>query len=100
MSEQTRSIQISLQSAGEGQSLFGPQDIFLKLIESEIPAQIASREAEINIFGTVQQVESLEQLFDVLLQLIRNGYVLTERDVQYAIELAKDLRADQFAGSV
>lgn len=95
MSEQTRSIQISLQSAGEGQSLFGPQDTFLKLIESEIPAQIASREAEIVIFGSTQQVESLEQLFDVLLQLIRNGYVLTERDVKYAIELAKDMRADQ-----
>lgn len=47
------------------------------------------------IFGNAQQVESLEQLFDVLLQLIRNGYVLTERDVKYAIELAKDMRADQ-----
>ncbi|WP_179032944.1 PhoH family protein [Paenibacillus kribbensis] len=95
MAEQQRSIQIALNNAGEGQALFGPQDSFLKLIEAAIPAKIASREAEVNVFGNVHEVEVLEQLFDVLLQLIRNGYILTERDVHYAIELAKDLRADQ-----
>lgn len=95
MAEQQRSIQIALNNAGEGQALFGPQDSFLKLIEAAVPAKIASREAEINVFGNAHEVEVLEQLFDVLLQLIRNGYILTERDVHYAIELAKDLRADQ-----
>ncbi|WP_342426599.1 PhoH family protein [Paenibacillus sp. FSL L8-0158] len=95
MAEQQRSIQIALNNAGEGQALFGPQDSFLKLIEVAIPAKIASREAEVNVFGNAHEVEVLEQLFDVLLQLIRNGYILTERDVHYAIELAKDLRADQ-----
>ncbi|KAF6578209.1 MULTISPECIES: PhoH family protein [unclassified Paenibacillus] len=95
MAEQQRSIQIALNNAGEGQALFGPQDSFLKLIEAAIPAKIASREAEVNVFGNANEVEVLEQLFDVLLQLIRNGYILTERDVHYAIELAKDLRADQ-----
>jgi phosphate starvation-inducible PhoH-like protein len=95
LAEQQRSIQIALNNAGEGQALFGPQDSFLKLIEAAIPAKIASREAEVNVFGNAHEVEVLEQLFDVLLQLIRNGYILTERDVHYAIELAKDLRADQ-----
>ncbi|WP_106768356.1 PhoH family protein [Paenibacillus faecalis] len=95
MSQQSTSIQIYLQSASEGLSLFGPQDSFLKIIESEIPARIASREAVINISGEQRQLESLQQLFDVLLQLIRNGYILTERDVLYAVDLAKDLRADQ-----
>ncbi|MCC3380068.1 PhoH family protein [Paenibacillus farraposensis] len=95
MAEQQRSIQIALNNAGEGQALFGPQDSFLKLIEAAIPAKIASREAEVNVFGNAHEVEVLEQLFDVLLQLIRNGYILTERDVHYAIDLAKDLRADQ-----
>lgn len=95
MAEQQRSIQIALNNAGEGQALFYPQDSFLKLIEAAIPAKIASREAEVNVFGNAHEVEVLEQLFDVLLQLIRNGYILTERDVHYAIELAKDLRADQ-----
>lgn len=95
MSEQTASIQISLHNAGEAQSLFGPQDSFLKIIEKEIPAVINSREAEITIRGTEQEVDMLGQLFNVLLSLVRGGYLLSERDVQYAVELAKDFRADQ-----
>ena len=95
MSEQTASIQISLQNAGEAQSLFGPQDGFLKMIEKEIPAVINSREAEITIRGAEREVDMLGQLFNVLLSLVRGGYILSERDVQYAVELAKDFRADQ-----
>ncbi|AIQ70501.1 PhoH family protein [Paenibacillus graminis] len=95
MSEQTASIRISLQNAGEAQSLFGPQDGFLKIIESEIPAVIDSREAEITIRGAEREVDMLGQLLGVLLSLIRSGYILSERDIQYAVELAKDFRADQ-----
>lgn len=95
MSEQTASIQISLHNAGEAQSLFGPQDSFLKIIEKEIPAVINSREAEITIRGTEREVDMLGQLFNVLLSLVRGSYLLSERDVQYAVELAKDFRADQ-----
>ncbi|CAM4180885.1 MULTISPECIES: PhoH family protein [Paenibacillus] len=95
MSEQTASIRISLQNAGEAQSLFGPQDGFLKIVESEIPAVIDSREAEITIRGAEREVDMLEQLFNVLLSLIRSGYILSERDVQYAVELAKEFRSDQ-----
>lgn len=95
MSDNNYSIRISLQNAGEGQSLFGPQDAFLKMMELQIPATVDSREAEITIRGKEQEVEIMGQLFEVLLVLIRNGHILSERDVQYAIELAKDLRADQ-----
>jgi phosphate starvation-inducible PhoH-like protein len=93
--EQTQSTRIPLLNAEEGLSLFGPQDSFLKLIERETEAKIGSREAEISIHGPAQAVEQMTQLFEVLLQLVRNGYVLTERDILYAIELAKELRADQ-----
>lgn len=76
-------------------ALFGPQDTYLKLIERQFDARIDSREEEIAIHGPQQETDQLEQLFDVLLQLVRNGYNLTERDVQYALDLAKDFRADQ-----
>jgi phosphate starvation-inducible PhoH-like protein len=65
------------------------------MIEAQIPAQIDSREAEITIRGQDREVQMLQQLFEVMLQLVRNGYVLTERDVLYAIDLAKEFRADQ-----
>lgn len=88
-------VKIPLQNASEGLALFGPQDKFLKIIEEQIEGQIGSREAEIVIHGGRREIDSLQQLFEVLLQLVRNGYILTDRDVLYACELAKDLRADQ-----
>ncbi|MDU4697015.1 MULTISPECIES: PhoH family protein [Paenibacillus] len=95
MSEQLVNIKLPLHSAAEGLSLFGPQDAFLKLIEQHMPASIVLRESEITIRGEQREAEKVEQLFEVLLELIRNGYILTERDVLYAIDLAKDFRADQ-----
>ncbi|AZK46840.1 PhoH family protein [Paenibacillus lentus] len=95
MSEQILHTKITLQNASEGLSLFGPQDTFLKLIEHNVSAGIVLRESEISIRGESRQVGIAKQLFEVLLELIRNGYILTERDVLYAIDLAKDLRADQ-----
>ncbi len=88
-------VKIALQNTSEGLALFGPQDAFLKMIEQEMNASIFSREAEIVIQGEPAVVEQLEQLFNVLLQLIRGGYVPTERDVKYALELAKQMKADQ-----
>lgn len=95
MSEQISHTKITLQNASEGLSLFGPQDTFLKLVESSLNAGIVLRESEISIRGEARQVEIAQQLFEVLLELVRNGYILTERDVLYAIDLAKELRADQ-----
>ncbi|GGA20473.1 PhoH family protein [Paenibacillus physcomitrellae] len=95
MAEQQTVIRIPLKNASEGLSLFGPQDIFLKLVEKKIDVQVVSRESEISVRGGDRDTMVAQQLFEVLLELIRGGYVLTERDVSYAIDLALDLRADQ-----
>lgn len=95
MLDHAQMTKIALQNTGEGLALFGPQDKFLQLIENQTNAKIMTREAEIVIQGNASDIQILQQLFDVLLQLIRNGYVLNERDVLYALELAKDLKADQ-----
>ncbi|WP_438433587.1 PhoH family protein [Gorillibacterium sp. sgz500922] len=79
----------------EGLALFGPQDRFLHLIERETAVRIYSREEELTLEGAPREVEALEQLFRVLLELIRNHYALSERDIVYAMELAKDGQADQ-----
>ncbi len=75
--------------------MFGPQDKFLQLIEKEMPARIFTREEEIVVQGSVEVTARLEHLFTVLLTLIRNQYTLTERDVNYAMDLAKEMKADQ-----
>ncbi|WP_420319363.1 PhoH family protein [Gorillibacterium massiliense] len=89
------SVKIPLKNIAEGLALFGPQDRFLQMIEEGTSAKLFSREEEIVIQGDTREVESLKQLFEVLLELIRNHYVLSERDVTYALELSKQMKADQ-----
>lgn len=88
-------VKVALKNTAEGLALFGPQDKFLHLIEKEMPAQIFTREEEIVIQGPASEIARLEHLFTVLLTLIRNQYTLTERDVNYALDLAKEMKADQ-----
>jgi len=92
---ETKTVKIPLESGAEGLALFGPQDKYLRLVQEQTSAEIASREAEITISGPVAEVDSLEQLFTVLQQLFRGGYSPSERDVMYALDLSKTLEADQ-----
>lgn len=92
---ETKVVKIPLGNAAEGLAVFGPQDKFLRLIEAQIDASITSREAEIVISGPAEEVDSLEQLYNVLLQLVRGGYSPSERDVVYALELARTMQAEE-----
>jgi phosphate starvation-inducible PhoH-like protein len=95
LTEQTSTVKIPLKNTAEGLSLFGPQDKYLHMIESQTEARIYSREEELVVQGTPEEVRSLQHLFEVLLELIRNNYALSERDMAYAMELAKQNKADQ-----
>ncbi|MWC27495.1 PhoH family protein [Paenibacillus sp. MMS18-CY102] len=95
MHNETKIVKLTLRNAAEGLAVFGPQDRYLRLIESQMNATIQSRDAEIVITGEPAEAESLEQLFSVLLQLIRGGFTPTERDVAYALELSRQMQADQ-----
>jgi len=88
-------VKIPLRNAAEGLALFGPNDAYLRMIEKESDAALFSRDAEIAVQGTKQQVDSLQQLFEVLLTLIRGGYKPSERDIMYALELSRTMQADQ-----
>jgi phosphate starvation-inducible PhoH-like protein len=86
---------IPLRDAQEGLTLFGVQDKLLKLIKNRTQALIHARDAEVVIRGEEGEVEKLRELFRVLLELIRGGHSLSERDVQYAMDLAAAGKADE-----
>lgn len=92
---ETKVVKIPLGNAAEGLAVLGPQDKYLRLIQAQIESLITSREAEIVITGPTPEVESLEQLYNVLLQLVRGGYNPSERDVVYALELARSMQAEE-----
>lgn len=95
MLQHEQMVKISLHSSGEGLSLFGPRDLFLRQIEAGTTAVIHSREAEIVLSGDSAELKWLEPLFSTLLQIIRDGHQLAEADVKYALALAKEYRVDQ-----
>lgn len=92
---QQQTVKISLRNAAEGLALFGPQDKHLRLIQSRTDALVTSREAEVVITGEAEETEKLEQLFLVLLELIRNNIILSERDIMYAVDLAQEWKVDE-----
>ncbi|CAM4025946.1 PhoH family protein [Cohnella lubricantis] len=95
MAETKQIITIPLRNAAEGMALFGPQDKHLRWIQEQSESLIHSREAEIVVEGPESEVRSLQQLFETLLQLIRSGLPLGERDIRYAHDLALEMKADQ-----
>ncbi len=92
---ETKVVKIPLGNAAEGLAVFGPQDNYLRLIQSQVESSVTSREAEIVISGPSEEVDSLEQLYNVLIQLVRGGYQPSERDVAYALELARSMQAEE-----
>lgn len=95
MQVQETTSKIQLQDASQAQTLFGPHDIFLKRIEQATEAKIVTRGGEISLAGSKEEVEMLESLFRTLLKLLQKGIQLTERDIPYAIELAKQGLTDE-----
>lgn len=95
MQPSAQPVVIRLFNPQEGQLLFGPHDVYLKLIEQAFHAQIISRSEEVVAHGTNEAASQLADLFKVLLALIRKGHPLQEQDVKYAIHLAKENRVDE-----
>jgi len=71
-------------------ALFGPNDRWLNIIQDNTAVQIFSRREDLLLQGERVDVEQLVNLFEVLLTLINRGYRLSERDIYYALDLAKD----------
>lgn len=73
----------------EAAALFGVHDAHLKRIEEELGVSIVTRGETVNVSGTPQQVQLVDELLRHLLIVIRKGVAVSERDIIYAVQLAK-----------
>lgn len=89
MSLKEESAKVQLKDTTTAIALFGPQDSFLKIIEQSFQTKITARSEEIIIYGPAQEVQIVKGLLDVLITLIDKGIQISERDVYYAVDLAK-----------
>lgn len=70
-------------------NLFGKKDKNLKVIEKELDVKMIARGNTIKIIGNNKDVESASEVIEELLSITNKEKELTEREVNYAIELLK-----------
>lgn len=96
MVEPIELIDLKLNNSNEARELFGINDSFLKLIEEQLHVSIITRGEQIQVSGTKDNIDLVQVILNGLLTVIQKGQMLTERDVFYAIELAKEGNMHQF----
>ncbi|GAA4706241.1 PhoH family protein [Brevibacillus fulvus] len=88
-------VKIQFADASEALMLFGPHDAYLKQIEAKTTAKISTRSGELVISGAKEEVNKLADLLETLLQLVRRGITLSERDIAYAMQLVDKGETEQ-----
>ena len=72
----------------------GRNDEFLRIIRESFDCTIVARGNTLTMSGAADEVAQLEQLFEELLFLYRQGLPLTTHDVRYSIFMVKEGRLD------
>lgn len=94
MAEDLQTIDLQLEDANEARELFGNNDAFLRRIEEHLHVTITTRGGEVQVSG--DQVELVQMVLQSMLNVIQKGQVIQERDVIYAIKLAREGKINQF----
>ena len=97
MPEQLLTINQQLEDPNEAIALFGTNDKHLEIIENLLDVKIVSRGQSVQVSGTSEDVKTVEQIIQALLEVIRNGVSITSRDVTYSIQMAKEGRLSSFS---
>ncbi|WP_226583128.1 PhoH family protein [Halobacillus litoralis] len=91
-----KTMDIQLDNTTEALALFGTEDRNLKQIEEKLQVTIISRGEQVRISGQAEHVQLAEDILLSVLAIIRKGLTITERDIVYAVELAKKGKINQF----
>ena len=70
--------------------LFGQNDVSLRIIESSFVARVVARGDRLTIEGAPRDVDQVARLVDDLVTRIRQGDIITEQYLHYAISMVKE----------
>ncbi|MFC3039095.1 PhoH family protein [Virgibacillus xinjiangensis] len=96
MSENLKTIELELTNPNEALNLFGTNDKFLKQIESKMNVSIVTRGEQVGVSGSDEDISLVQEILLAMLSVIRRGLTISERDVVYAVDLAKAGKISQF----
>ena len=71
-------------------TLLGPRDVFLRVLEEQLEADLHVRGSQVTVTGTPEAVASAVEILTELITIIRTGQGLTEETVERVIGLAAD----------
>ncbi|GAB2573090.1 PhoH family protein [Gracilibacillus alcaliphilus] len=97
MTEDLKIIDLHLENPNEALALFGTEDRHLKQLEEQLQVSITSRGEQISVSGDTHDIAVIQDVLNGLLAIIRKGITISERDVVYAVDLAKKDKIDQLA---
>ncbi|UOQ47413.1 PhoH family protein [Gracilibacillus caseinilyticus] len=95
MTEDLKMIDLQIENPNEALSLFGTEDRHLKQLEEQLQVSITSRGEQISVSGTDTDISIIQDVLNGLLGIIRKGISISERDVIYAVDLAKKGKINQ-----
>lgn len=95
MPEELVTMNQQVENPNEAIALFGNHDLHLKRIEDELNVSIVTRGEGVFVSGSAENVKLVDALFKSLLLIIRKGINISERDIIYAINMAKEQKLDQ-----
>lgn len=96
MTEDLKTINVQLENTNEAISLFGNADANLKIIEQELNVSVVTRGETVSVSGNPSDVELVTGIIEQLLYVIRKGISISQRDVMYAVQMAKKGTLDYF----
>ncbi|WP_085523328.1 PhoH family protein [Tuberibacillus sp. Marseille-P3662] len=92
-----QAIDLQFDESNEAIALFGPGDANLKIIEEKLNVSLVTRGEGVSVSGNDQVVGQVKQVLQELLNLVKKGYQVTERDVVYAIQLAEQGQIEELS---
>ncbi|WP_099158543.1 PhoH family protein [Virgibacillus ndiopensis] len=95
MSENLNTIDLQITNPNEALALFGTNDKYLKQLEEQLNVSIVTRGEQVSVSGTTDDITLVQDILLTLLSIIRKGLTISERDVVYAVELAKNGKINQ-----
>lgn len=89
MADELHETTIQINNSNEALALFGTNDKLLKQLEDQLDVTITTRGEQLLIGGEKKRVSMCENVLQSLLDVIRSGIEIHERDIIYAVDLAK-----------
>lgn len=89
MPEKLHIIDLQVMDSNEALALFGTNDKNLKQLEEQLDVKIVTRGEQVRVSGADHNVSIVEEVLKALLSVTKKGLSISERDLLYAVGLAK-----------